>query len=38
MQAIGDSLTVADTKPYIRVYERDEFGKYHAIPLDMAAL
>ena len=38
MQAIGDSLTVADTRPYIRVYERDEFGKYHAIPLDMAAL
>ena len=38
MQAIGDSLTVADSRPYIRVYERDEFGKYHAIPLDMAAL
>lgn len=38
MQAIGDSLQVTDTKAYIRVYERDENGRYNAISLDMAAL
>lgn len=38
MQAIGDSLTVTDTKAYVRAYERDQYGKYQAIPLDMAAV
>lgn len=38
MQAIGDSLQVTDTKAYVRVYERDENGRYNAISLDMAAL
>ena len=39
MQAIGDSMRVASTKPYIRFYELDErVGDYVAIPLDVAAL
>lgn len=39
MQAIGDSMKVASTKPYIRFYELDEAaGDYVAIPLDVAAL
>lgn len=39
MQAIGDSMKVASTKPYIRFYELDEHsGEYVAIPLDVAAL
>lgn len=38
MQAIGDSLTVTDTKAYVRAYERDQYGKYQAISLDMAAV
>lgn len=38
MQAISDSLQVADTRTYVRVYERDTHGKYNAISLDMAAL
>ncbi|HCY15605.1 MAG: sulfate transporter [Curvibacter sp. GWA2_64_110] len=39
MQAIGDSMKVASTKPYIRFYERDErSGEYVPIPLDVAAL
>lgn len=39
MQAIGDSMQVASTKPYIRFYERDDAtGEYMAINLDVAAL
>lgn len=38
MTAIGDSLRVTGTRPYVRVYERDEAGKYNAVVLDMAAL
>jgi len=38
MQAIGDSIQVTGTKPYVRVYERKEDGSYTAIPLDMAAV
>lgn len=38
MQAIGDSMRVASTKPYIRFYERDEAtGDYVSINLDVAA-
>lgn len=39
MVAIGDSMNVASTKPYVRFYERDErTGEYVAISLDVAAL
>ena len=38
MQAISDSITVADSKPYIRFYERDDQGVYQPIVLDLAAL
>lgn len=39
MQAIGDSMTVSKTKPYIRFYERDDTtGGYSPINLDVAAV
>lgn len=39
MQAIGDSMRVASTKPYVRFYERDDAtGEYMPINLDVAAL
>lgn len=39
MNAIGDSMKVASTKPYIRFYERDDTtGEYLAINLDVAAV
>lgn len=39
MRAIGDSMRVASTKPYIRFYERDDAsGMYSPIVLDVAAL
>lgn len=39
MQAIGDSMQVASTKPYIRFYERDAHnGDYVPVSLDVAAL
>lgn len=39
MQAIGDSMQVASTKPYIRFYERVEAtGEYQPISLDVAAV
>lgn len=39
MQAIGDSMRVASTKPYIRFYERDDAsGDYTPINLDVAAI
>lgn len=38
MQAIGDSMRIAGTKPYIRFYERDDAtGEYTPIRLDVAA-
>lgn len=38
MQAIGDSMRVTSTKPYIRFYERDQAtGEYVSINLDVAA-
>lgn len=38
MTAIGDSILVASSKPYIRFRERDSTGKMVNIPLDIAAL
>lgn len=39
MQAIGDSMRVASTKPYIRFYKRDEAtGEYSPISLDVAGV
>lgn len=38
MDAIGDSVAVAGSKEYVRIYERDESGKYRQISLDMAAI
>lgn len=39
MRAIGDSMQVASTKPYIRFYERDENkGDYVPVSLDVAAI
>lgn len=38
MRAIGDSIQVTGTKPYVRVYQRREDGSYVPIPLDFAAV
>ncbi len=38
MQAVSDSLQVAGSKAYIRVYARRADGKYEPIALDLAAL
>ncbi len=38
MNAISESLQVTDTRSYVRVYERDEHGRYNAISMDMATL
>lgn len=39
MRAIGDSMQVAGTKPYIRFYERDDAsGEYLPISLDVAGV
>jgi hypothetical protein len=38
MQAITDSIQVAGSKEYLRIYERDGQGEYHQVPLDVAAL
>lgn len=39
MQAIGDSMRVASTKPYIRFYKRDDAtGEYAPISLDVAGV
>ena len=38
MQAITESIQISGSKQYLRFYERDEQGKYHQIPLDVAAL
>jgi len=36
MDAITESITIANTKEYIRIYERDEKGSYIPITLDIA--
>lgn len=36
MQAIQDATQVTSTKEYMRVYQRDEHGKYHQIALDFS--
>ena len=36
MKAIGDSLQVAGTKEYIRLYKKDAHGQYQQISLDVA--
>lgn len=36
MQAIQDATQVTSTKEYLRVYQRDEHGKYVQIPLDFS--
>ncbi|WP_246797789.1 DUF3164 family protein [Burkholderia perseverans] len=39
MRAIADSIRPTGTKPYVRIYERDdETGNYNAISLDIAAI
>lgn len=38
MRAIGDSMQVAESKPYIRFYERNDNGAWVAIPLDVAGV
>ena len=39
MSAIGDSIRVTGSKPYVRLYERDEAtDEYRAISLDLAAI
>lgn len=38
MKAIGDSIQVVGSKPYIRFYERQEDDSYKPIPIDIAAL
>lgn len=36
MQAISDSIEVADTKPYLRIYERQADGSYKRLNLSVA--
>jgi hypothetical protein len=38
MQAISDSIQIVGSKEYLRIYTRDEDGKYEQVPLDIAAL
>ena len=38
MNLIKDSITIIGSKQYVRLYERDEQGKYVIVPLDIAAL
>jgi hypothetical protein len=38
MDAIGNSIRVSGSKPYVRAYERDENDKWVGLPLDIAAL
>ncbi|WP_316347649.1 DUF3164 family protein [Desulfuromonas acetoxidans] len=38
MKAISDSLEVAETKPYLRFYERQPDGSYKLLNLDVAKL
>ncbi|HGX92276.1 MAG TPA: DUF3164 family protein [Candidatus Tenderia sp.] len=38
MDAISDSVQIIGTKPYLRVYKRDDSGKFQPISLDIATL
>jgi hypothetical protein len=38
MDAIGDSIQVASSKKYIRIYQRQKSGDYRQIDLDLAAV
>jgi len=38
MQAISDATQVISSKEYMRLYERDEYGKYQQITLDFASV
>lgn len=38
MDAISDSVAVAGSKSYIRIYERDEDGQYRQLAMDLAAI
>jgi hypothetical protein len=38
MDAISDSLQVTGTKAYVRVYERQDDGRYLPLSLDMASI
>lgn len=38
MDAISDSLQVIDSKSYIRIYQREDNGKYTPISMDLASL
>lgn len=38
MLAIGEAVQVVGSKSYVRVYERDDKGKYQPITLDMAGV
>lgn len=38
MQALRDSIQVVNTKPYVRIYQRNKAGKYEQLSLDLAAL
>lgn len=38
MQAIQDAVKVTSTKEYLRIYQRDEHGKYHQVILDFSAV
>jgi hypothetical protein len=37
MEAISDSVTIHSSKEYIRIYKRDEKGKYNRVNLDIAS-
>ena len=36
MKALTDSMQVVYSKSFIRVYEKDEYGEFQPIPLDIA--
>jgi hypothetical protein len=37
MQAISDSITITESKEYIRIYKRNDSGEYVLVNLDVAA-
>lgn len=38
MEAISESIQITGSKEYVRVYKRDEVGKYQLVNLDLAAI
>ena len=38
MQALRDSMQVVSTTAYLRIYERDNKGKFEQLPLDLAGV